>query len=211
MTALLDTTQPFVTVGIDAHEETHHVVVPDGNGVSLADKKFPANSGGYNQLLTWATGFRSISRVGIESTGSYAAGLTRHLLVARIDVIEVNSPTRTRRPGKAKTMPSMRRRPEAPWVVSRLLILETGMELCLAHLNWILRWPARRRPTLQRRRIPYAARRAGSKVHLTESSMLHLAGAVIQNTPDDGSGVQRGHAPHPAWVPPTRSSAMRAW
>ena len=63
-------------------------MVLDGNGVRLADKKFPANSGGYHQLLTWIAGFGAISHIRIESTGSYAAGLSRHL----IDVIEVNSP-----------------------------------------------------------------------------------------------------------------------
>ena len=41
-----------------------------------------------------------IERVGVESTGSYAAGLTRHLVAAGVQVLEVNQPhphTRRRR------------------------------------------------------------------------------------------------------------------
>lgn len=115
MTALLDSPQSFVTVGIDAHKETHHAVILDGYGVRLSDKKFPANSAGYSHLLIWAAGFGHIDRIGIESTGSYAAGLTRHLIDAHIDVLEVNCPhpqTKARK-GKDDAIDAKGRRPES--------------------------------------------------------------------------------------------------
>ncbi|WP_253951407.1 IS110 family transposase [Arthrobacter sp. R3-55] len=59
-------------------------------GHLLDDRRFPANLAGYQDLLDWSSGFGIISAFGIECTGSYGAGLTRHLLAAGVDVIEVN-------------------------------------------------------------------------------------------------------------------------
>ncbi len=47
---------------------------------------------GYQCLLDWLAGFGPIERIGVESTGTYAAGLTRHLTVAGVRVVEVNTP-----------------------------------------------------------------------------------------------------------------------
>jgi len=41
--------------------------------------------------------FEDVRRIGIEGTGSYGAGLLRHLLEAGIEVVEVNRPDRTDR------------------------------------------------------------------------------------------------------------------
>ncbi len=46
---------------------------------------------GYQCLLDWLSGFGPIERIGVESTGTYAAGLTRHLTVAGVRVVEVNT------------------------------------------------------------------------------------------------------------------------
>ncbi|PWF81990.1 IS110 family transposase [Kocuria rosea] len=100
MTASLTSTQPTIIGGIDAHKDTHHAVVLDDRGVRLADQGFPATTAGYRCLLDWMTGFGRLDRVGIESTGSYAAGLTRFLQEHGTEVIEVNQPhphTRARR------------------------------------------------------------------------------------------------------------------
>ncbi|MDQ1059844.1 transposase [Arthrobacter globiformis] len=56
----------------------------------LGDRQFPADHAGYQQLLDWAASFGIINTFGVECTGSYGAGLTRHLLAAGIDVVEVN-------------------------------------------------------------------------------------------------------------------------
>ena len=42
-------------------------------------------------------------RVGVEGTGSYGAGLTRHLAAGGVDVVEVNRPNRQARRRRGKT------------------------------------------------------------------------------------------------------------
>ncbi|SEQ15254.1 Transposase [Arthrobacter sp. OV608] len=56
----------------------------------LGDREFPADRNGYQELLDWAASFGIINAFGVECTGSYGAGLTRHLIAAGIDVVEVN-------------------------------------------------------------------------------------------------------------------------
>jgi transposase len=61
---------------------------------------FLANAAGYRELLTWVRRFGPIAALGVESTGSYAAGLVRHMHAQRLEVLEVNQPhphTRRRR------------------------------------------------------------------------------------------------------------------
>jgi transposase len=66
----------------------------------LATPPSPATASGYQQLTGWLRRLGTVERVGVESTGSYGAGLTRHLLAVGITVVEVNQPhphTRRRR------------------------------------------------------------------------------------------------------------------
>jgi transposase len=88
----LTTTEPIraVTIGVDTHSLVHHAAAVDQDGRMLGHQEFPADLDGYRKLLDWATGFGIINAFGIECTGSYGAGLTRHILAAGIDVVEVN-------------------------------------------------------------------------------------------------------------------------
>lgn len=79
-----------VTIGVDTHPLVHHAAAVDQDGRMLGDRAFPSSRDGYQQLLDWAAGFGIINAFGIECTGSYGAGLTRHLIAAGIDVVEVN-------------------------------------------------------------------------------------------------------------------------
>jgi transposase len=95
-----------VVVGVDAHAETHDAAVLDDCGRLLATHTFPADAGGYRDLLAWAVGFGTVSVLGVESTGSYAAGLMRYLRLEAQQVLEVNQPhphTRRRR-GKSDSI-----------------------------------------------------------------------------------------------------------
>ena len=96
---------PHTTVigGVDCHQQTHHVVALDDHGHRLGDQAFAANSRGYAQVLSWLQQFGCIQAVGVESTASYGAGLTRHLLAAGIKVIEVNQPHRQLRARRGKS------------------------------------------------------------------------------------------------------------
>jgi transposase len=93
MSSTVDISQAtIVTGGIDAHADTHHVVALDATGRRLGDRSFPTTAKGYRDALDWLAGFGVVARIGIESTGSYAAGLTRFLLDEGVDVLEVNQP-----------------------------------------------------------------------------------------------------------------------
>ncbi len=86
-----------VVGGVDTHADTHHAAVLLMHGGRVADAEFPAAAAGYAQLLAWLRGFGRLHAVGVEGTGSYGAGLARHLHAAGITVVEVNRPDRRAR------------------------------------------------------------------------------------------------------------------
>ena len=51
-----------------------------------ASRSSPGYPAGYARLLGWLGGFGTIALVGIEGTGSYGAGLARHVAAAGIQV-----------------------------------------------------------------------------------------------------------------------------
>ena len=76
-----------VVAGVDAHTDEHHVAVLDEQGRLLATAAFPTTGAGYAELLGWLRGHGRIARVGVESTGAYAAGLVRALLANGISAV----------------------------------------------------------------------------------------------------------------------------
>ncbi len=94
-----------VTGGVDTHLDSHTAAVVDANGGVLEVAQFPATAAGYRQLHTWMNGFGPLERVGIEGTGAYGAGLTRHLHRHGVDVIEVDRPNRQARRQHGKSDP----------------------------------------------------------------------------------------------------------
>jgi len=92
-----------VTGGVDTHAGTHVAAALDGAGGLLGVREFPATAAGYAGLLGWLGGFGMVTLVGVEGTGSYGAGLTRHLAAAGVRVVEVDRPDRQgrRRAGKS--------------------------------------------------------------------------------------------------------------
>jgi transposase len=100
-----DSTTSTLVVGVDTHQLTHHAALIDGHHRRLGDQEFAATAAGYRQLLAWAMGYGTIKAVGVESTGSYGAGLTRHLLGAGLEVYEVNRPEKFTRVKQGKSDP----------------------------------------------------------------------------------------------------------
>jgi transposase len=92
----------FVVAGVDTHKDTHHAAVLDLAGRILGCQPFPATAAGYERLLDWVAGHGVIDRVGVELTGSYGAGLTRHLTAAGVTVVEVNSSDKATRARRGK-------------------------------------------------------------------------------------------------------------
>jgi transposase len=97
------TTMPRITAGVDTHLDVHVVAALDSIGGLLGVQSFTADISGYRSALRWLRHFGDIDRVGIEGTSSYGAGLTRVLLDAGVEVIEVDRPNRQvrRRQGKS--------------------------------------------------------------------------------------------------------------
>ena len=81
----------------------------DPVGGLLGVEEFPATAAGYAGLLGWLGGFGTVALVGIEGTGSYGAGLARHLAVAGIRVVEVDRAGRQDRHRTGKSDPLLRR------------------------------------------------------------------------------------------------------
>jgi transposase len=81
-----------VVAGVDAHADEHHIAVLDSQGRLLCTAAFPTTAGGYRGLIGWLRSQGEIERVGVESTGAYAAELVRQLVAHGISVVEVNQP-----------------------------------------------------------------------------------------------------------------------
>jgi transposase len=94
-----------VVGGVDAHADEHHVAVVDPQGRLLGAAAFPTTAAGYAQLISWLRSHGEVERVGVESTGAYAAALVRALRAERIGVVEVNQPHRHARQRLGKSDP----------------------------------------------------------------------------------------------------------
>jgi transposase len=94
-----------VTGGVDTHGKTHHAAAVDQVGRVLGDREFPATARGYQDLLAWLRSFGRVVKVGVEGTGSYGAGLARHLSAHGIELVEVDRPDRKTRRSKGKSDP----------------------------------------------------------------------------------------------------------
>lgn len=93
----------LVVGGVDTHLDFHVAAALDGYGALLGIETFPTTPAGYRALLAWLAGFGPVGVVGVEGTGSYGAGLARHLHAAGIAVAEVNRPDRSARRRRGKT------------------------------------------------------------------------------------------------------------
>jgi transposase len=94
-----------VTGGVDTHLELNVVAALDGVGGLLGVAEFPTTRSGHSELLGWLAGFGTVTRVGIEGTGSYGAGLARFMRTAGVEVVEVDRPNRQVRRRKGKSDP----------------------------------------------------------------------------------------------------------
>jgi transposase len=96
----------LVTLGVDTHADAHVAAALDHLGRELGTLSVPTTTGGFNELIEWASQFGVIDRIGVEGTGCWGAGLARWLAGEGFVVIEVDRPTRRtrRRHGKSDTI-----------------------------------------------------------------------------------------------------------
>jgi transposase len=94
-----------VTGGVDTHADAHVAAVVDQAGRVLGTCSFGADEAGYAALLGWLRGHGQLSRVAVEGTGSYGAGLARYLAGQGVVVLEAPRPDRQRRRRHGKSDP----------------------------------------------------------------------------------------------------------
>jgi len=95
-----------VVIGVDTHVHTHSAAVVDARtGGVLDEVTVDATADGYAQLVAFADAHAVLRGWAIEGTGSYGAGLTRHLADRQELVIELDRPVRAKRRNGAKSDP----------------------------------------------------------------------------------------------------------
>ena len=94
-----------LTLGVDTHLDVHVAALLDERGALLGVESFDTTPDGYRNLLTWAASHGEVVLAGVEGTGSYGAGLTRHLHAEGVKVLEVDRPNRQRRRRRGKSDP----------------------------------------------------------------------------------------------------------
>ena len=94
-----------ITGGVDTHADVHVAAALDPVGGLLGVQEFPVTPAGYARLLAWLGGFGTVCLVGIEGTGSYGAGLSRHVTAAGVRVVEVDRSDRQDRRRQGKSDP----------------------------------------------------------------------------------------------------------
>ena len=78
-----------VVIGVDTHKYMHVAVALDVIGGVIDSQSFAADSGGYEQLITWALSLGLKLTFAIEGTGSYGAGLTSAVRRRGVGTVEV--------------------------------------------------------------------------------------------------------------------------
>jgi transposase len=94
-----------ITGGIDTHSLTHHAAALDQTGRVLGERQFPNTAAGYTALWSWLRSFGRVHTIGVEGTGSYGAGLARHLSAQGATLVEVDRPDRRTRRRQGKSDP----------------------------------------------------------------------------------------------------------
>ncbi|HGL5836602.1 TPA: IS110 family transposase [Serratia marcescens] len=93
----------FVVGGVDTHKDIHVGAVVDEHDRVMGSAFFSTTRSGYQQMLKWMNNFGVVSRVGVECTGTYGAGLVRYLQQMKVEVLEVTAPDKMERRKRGKS------------------------------------------------------------------------------------------------------------
>ena len=91
-----------VVGGVDTHKDLHVAAVVNEQDRVLGTRSFATTRQEYRQMLTWMRSFGEVQRIGVESTGSYGAGLQRFVQLAGLTVLEVTTPDKQDRRKRGK-------------------------------------------------------------------------------------------------------------
>ena len=88
--------------GVDTHQDLHTAAVVTLEGEVLGTESFSTTRAGYRAMLAWFRSHGEPLRVGVESTGTYGAGIARLLAVSGVPVLEVTGPDPAARRARGK-------------------------------------------------------------------------------------------------------------
>jgi len=94
-----------IVLGVDTYKDLHVAVAVDSLGRRLGELSAGTSSAGLTQQRRWAEQFGGKRVWAVEGTGSYGAGLARHLQTADETVREVSWPDRRLRRDRDKSDP----------------------------------------------------------------------------------------------------------
>ncbi len=83
-----------VIIGVDTHKDNHVAVAIDTQGARPGSTTVSTTRKGYHDLEAWASQFGRVKAFGIEGSGSFGAGLSRHLLAKRHEFRDFMRPNR---------------------------------------------------------------------------------------------------------------------
>src|SRR5258708_4984587 len=88
--------------GGDTPKDLYIAAIVDEQDRVIGTRSFATTRQGYRQMLAWMRSFGELQRIGIESTGSYGAGLLRFMQQAKVTVLEVTTPDKLDRRRRGK-------------------------------------------------------------------------------------------------------------
>src|SRR5271155_2142024 len=100
--AVIEGRERHIVGGVDTHKDLHVAAVVDEQDRVLGTHSFATTRQGYRQMLAWMRSFGDLQRIGVESTGSYGAGLLRFMQQAGVAVLEVTTPDKQDRRRRGK-------------------------------------------------------------------------------------------------------------
>jgi transposase len=105
MSRIADGDDLRVVAGVDTHKDVHVAVVGDEVGRLGDTAALVATARGYRRLTGGVSGFGEVGAIGVEGSGSWGAGLSRHPRARGLNVREVNKANRHNRRRRGKTDP----------------------------------------------------------------------------------------------------------
>ena len=77
--AVIEGLERRIVGGVDTHKDLHVAAVVDEQDRVLGTHSFATTRHGYRQMRAWMRSLGDLQRIGVESTGSYGAGLLRFM------------------------------------------------------------------------------------------------------------------------------------
>jgi transposase len=123
----------MVIVGIDAHTQSHTAAAVDEQGRELATVTVGAHPAELDRLCVWISELGSVRLVAIEGAKGFGLPITRRLLAAGVEVVDV--PTHLTALGRRARPESRQDDPSDAVTVARMALRGLACRVC-EHRIW---------------------------------------------------------------------------